>query len=166
MPLNLLLTRMRSVLRVECATMYLMSSLELELAERRNGRRYLDFVVDGQSLFDLIGYRFDTVSCLALWPNMAETHKALARLLLSEPADFPNNRRSLYVCGECGGLDCGAVSILIDEQQDAISWHSFGYENDWEDKLEIFEGLGPFAFSKSQYTETLEQAIAMLQHAS
>src|SRR5688572_20373327 len=110
-----------------------MSRLALSLAERPDGdgktvRKFLDFIVDGQSLHALVGNKLDSVSCLAQWPRMAETQKALDRLLLLEPADFPNNRRSLYVCGECGDLGCGAVSITIVEQDDTFTWHSFGYE--------------------------------------
>jgi hypothetical protein len=143
-----------------------MSRLELKLAERRNGRKYLDFVVDGESLFERIGHQFDTVSCLTLWPVVEETHKSLNRLLLVEEADFPGDRRALYVCGECGGLDCGAVSIVIEEDKDTVTWREFGYENSWDDNVEKFEEIGPFVFQKEQYTKTLKVSIATLQHAS
>ncbi len=144
-----------------------MSELELQPKERKGGggktgRAFLDFVVDGQSLYELVGYQFDAVSCLAQWSNMEETHKALNRLLLTEQADFPNNRRSLYVCGECGGFDCGAVSIIIEEQQEAITWHSFGHERSWEENLEEFEDIGPFVFNKAQYVVALEAAVKTL----
>jgi hypothetical protein len=147
-----------------------MSRLELKRAERQGGRGkiariFLDFVVDGRSLYDLVGHQFDTVSCLAQWPDMEETQKALNRLLLLEPADFPDNRRSLYVCGECGGLDCGAVSIIIEEEQDTITWHTFGYERDWEDNLEELKDIGPFVFGKAQYTQTLKRALNTLPDA-
>jgi hypothetical protein len=140
-----------------------MSILELKLAERRNGIRYLDFVVDGQSLYELIGSCFDTVSCLALWSSAEERMKVLKRLLLREEADFLNNRIALYVCGECGGLDCGAVSLVIEEQEQTMVWREFGYENGWEEGVEFFEEIGPFMFSKQQYQETLEQARVTLQ---
>jgi hypothetical protein len=38
----------------------------------------------------------------------SETLKAVDRLLLMSDADFPNDRRSLFVCAECGDLGCGA----------------------------------------------------------
>lgn len=144
-----------------------MSKLELKLAERgggggKTGRKFLDFVVDSQSLYDLVGHQFDKVSCLAQWPNAEEIQKALNRLLLREPADFPNNRRALYVCGECGGLDCGAVSIVIEEHENTITWRDFGYENSWEDNLEKFEDIGPFVFNKGEYIVALQEAVDTL----
>ncbi|HEX8465642.1 MAG TPA: hypothetical protein VF627_13575 [Abditibacterium sp.] len=142
-----------------------LSTLELKIAERRNGRKFLDFVVNKESVFDLVGYQFDTVSCIASWPNMEETFKSVDRLLLREPADFRNNRCSLYVCGECGGLDCGAVSLIIEEHEDTILWREFGHERDWENDLEKFEEIGPFVFNKEQYVKKLESSIQLLQNS-
>jgi hypothetical protein len=143
-----------------------MSRLELKAMERRGsgaiGRKFLDFVVEGQSLYELLGQQFDTVSCLAQWPNSNAAQTAVNRLLLREEADFPNNRRSLYVCGECGGLDCGAISVIIEAEQDKVTWHSFGYERDWDEQIEEFSSIGPFIFNKAQYTTTLEQALGRL----
>ena len=123
-----------------------------------NSRKFLDFLVDSQSLYQAIGWRFDLVSSLADWPNKAEFQKSIDRLLLVEPADFPNNRRSLLVCGECGGLDCGAISIVIEEQQNSFSWHSFGHERSWDDDIEMLESPGPFVFDKAQYVQALQDA--------
>lgn len=142
-----------------------MNTLKLKLAERKSGSRvkFLDFVVDGQSLYELLGRQFDTVSCLASWPNTEEFRKAMNRLLLREEADFLNNRRSLYICGECGGLDCGAVSLVIEEKENVIVWRSFGYENTYEDALHEVEGVTSFTFDKAQYTQTIEKSFLFFQ---
>jgi hypothetical protein len=85
-----------------------MNELKLKWRKRDGGknrtvRDYLDFEVDGICLSTKFG---DMVSCLG-WAVSDWNDKAVRRLLLEEPADFENNRRSLYVCPECGDLGCG-----------------------------------------------------------
>src|SRR5271167_2896452 len=95
----------------------------LELARKRrpyakfgNGntqseRNYLDFVIDGIPLSERIAHAgYDLVSVATKEWTQSERQRSLRRLLLEEPADFPNDRRSLMVCGECGDLGCGAIS--------------------------------------------------------
>src|SRR5215471_14678269 len=69
---------------------------------------YLDFVIDGHSLRDLANYDVVSILCKEWTPK--EREKSVQRLLRDELADFPGDRRSLLVCAECGGLDCGAIS--------------------------------------------------------
>ncbi len=144
-----------------------MNTLELKPAARRGGRggKFLDFVIDGQSLYELVGRQFDTVSCLAVWPNVDEVKHDVARLVLREEADFPNNRRSLYVCGECGGLDCGAVSLIIEEKEEpqTIVWRDFGYQNNYDDALYEVSGVTWFEFNKEQYVKAIEESLRTLQ---
>ncbi len=123
----------------------------------RTQRDFLDFVVDGQSLSALVG---DQISCLG-WFVPDENTKAVRRLLLEEPADLPDNRRSLYVCPECGDLGCGAISLVVEPLGDKIIWRDFGYENNYEAKVraEGFEDLGPFIFNRSEYEKVIKQAL-------
>ncbi len=95
-------------------------------------RDYLDFVVDGEPLSQKIGG--DLVSSLG-WFVPEENAKAVRRLLLEEPPDFPNDRRSLYVCAECGDLGCGAVSAVIEQDGNEVIWRDFAFENDYEDQV-------------------------------
>ena len=69
------------------------------------GCSYLDFVIDGVSLYDMIGRRGDLASTLWLKPDVpAERHRAPRRPLDLEPGDVPGDRVSLYVWAECGDL--------------------------------------------------------------
>ena len=101
--------------------------LSLEWKKRPGGlgrtkREFLGFVVDGQSLSTVIGEVVgDQISCLG-WFLPEENAKAVRRLLLEETADLPNDRRSVYVCPECGDLGCGAVSVVIEAAGDQIIW--------------------------------------------
>ncbi len=131
-----------------------MSSIELRWADRKIGsaqtpRRFLDFVIDGESLYEKIG---DLISPLG-WGSAEETRNAVDRFLQRAAADFPNDRTSIYVCPECGDLGCGAVSAVIEKEGDDIIWRDFGYENNYDPfvNLEDFSELGPFTFNANEY---------------
>ena len=138
------------------------SSLRLEWKRRAGGggrtqRDFLDFIVDGQSLSVVVG---DQISCLG-WFVPDENAKAVRRLVLEEPADLPDNRRSLYVCPECGDVGCGVVSLVIERVDKTIIWRDFGYENNYEGGVRVagFEEVGPFAFNAYEYEKVIKQAI-------
>jgi hypothetical protein len=152
------------------------STLALEIRQRSavkfpNGntqseRNYVDFVVDGQSLCEqAIRAGYDLVSVLAREWVPEEREKSLRRLMLVDPADFPHNRRSLFVCGECGDLGCGAVSIVIDFSEDMVTWREFGYENNYDEQVHFdkLKDVGPFKFSLQEYKDTLARAMALLR---
>jgi hypothetical protein len=130
----------------------------------KSERHFLDFVVNGESLWDTVGKQHDMVSALCVDYAIEEVKKAVGRLLLTEKADLPNNRRSLFICSECGDLGCGAITAAVVKEPDTITWKDFGYENNYEDAvlLEEYKSLGPFTFKTEQYEKTLLQAIERL----
>jgi len=133
----------------------------------KSKRHFLDFVVDGKSLWEALGKRHDMVSILCAEYSANETAKALGRLLLDQKADLPNDRRSFFVCSECGDLGCGAITAVIERQAEAITWKAFGYENTYEDKilLDAYGTVGPFTFDATAYRRTLIQAMDLLRCA-
>jgi hypothetical protein len=137
------------------------SVLQLAWKRREGGggktqRDYLDFVVDGLPLSEKVGG--DLASCLG-WFVPEENAKAVRRLLLSEPADLPDNRRSLYVCPECGELGCGAVTAVIESSGDKIIWRDFGFQSNSDGATPIRDyGDISFAFDRAQYKRALEGA--------
>jgi hypothetical protein len=76
-------------------------------------RHFRDFVVDGQSLWEQVGKSKDLVSAFCYEYLREETIMAANRLLLTEKAVIPNDRRSLFICSECGGIGCGAITALL-----------------------------------------------------
>lgn len=152
-----------------------LSTFELLLCQRpyfgspsgafRSERNYFDFVIGGSSLKERAGY--DLVSVLCREWNHENQKRSVRRLLLEEPADFGGNRRSVLVCAECGGLDCGAVSMLVDISDQQVIWHDFGYQNDYEAAItgEHLKQFGPFAFDLAEYREKLSRALQMLKIA-
>jgi hypothetical protein len=130
----------------------------------KSERHFLDFVVNGNSLWERVGKRDDMVTVLCREFASEETRKATRRLLLVEEADFPDDRRSLFICSECGDLGCGAISIAVEKKGDRIMWKNFGYENTYENdvKLSDYADVGPFAFDAAAYQALLSQAIERL----
>lgn len=130
-------------------------------------RHFIDFVVDGQSLWEALGKRHDMVSILCAEYSADETVKAVGRLLLYEEADLPNDRRSFFVCSECGDLGCGVITAMVERQGNTITWKAFGYENTYEDKilLDAYRTVGPFTFNATAYERTLAQAMNLLRRA-
>jgi hypothetical protein len=65
-------------------------------------KHFLDFVVNGIPLWERVGQRHDMVTVLCRESATEETRKAVHRLLLTEEANFLDDRRSLFICSECG----------------------------------------------------------------
>jgi hypothetical protein len=131
----------------------------------KSERHFLDFVVDGQSLWETLGKRDDLVSILCLEYEAAETAKAIKRLVLREKADLPGDRRSIFVCSECGDLGCIAITAVVERQGETITWKTFGYENSYERKvwLDDYSTVGPFTFNAAAYEHTIAQAMDLLK---
>jgi hypothetical protein len=127
----------------------------------KSERHFLDFVVNGQSLWETLGKRHDMVSILCVEFPADQTAKAVNRLLSSEKAALPDDRRSLFVCSECGDLGCGTITARVEKQGEAITWKDFGYENDYEDKVKFDEYsiVGPFRFQSTSYEQILLKGL-------
>ncbi len=125
--------------------------------------RYLDFVVDGHSLFDQIGG--DWASCLG-WFHRLEDLKSFARLLGLEEPDVLGGRCSLYVCPECGDPMCGVVGAKVALDDETATWSDFA--DVWRDTEEFVADpleLGPFTFERSEYERVLRAAIDLPREA-
>jgi len=150
-----------------------LSTLDLTLRRRpyvkspngtiQSERSYLDFVIDGQSLAEQT--RYDLVSVLCKEWALEERERSVRRLLGEESADFPDNRRSLLVCGECGDIGCGAVSIILHLADKTVLWQDFGYQNNYEPEIhgQHLKELGPFEFDLGDYKSKLIRALEMLK---
>jgi hypothetical protein len=74
----------------------------------------------------------------------------------------PDGRTPLYVCAECGGLGCGAVTAVIGRHYDAVAWHSLGRHSDYDSFVdyEPFKDLGPYRFHVTSYDAVLRGLLA------
>jgi hypothetical protein len=132
----------------------------------RSDRHFLDFIVNGRSLWEALGRRHDMVSILCVEFSAEETARAVKRLLLNERAALPNNRRSLFVCSECGDLGCGTITARIERGDGTIRWENFGYENTYEAEVRFddYAALGPLTFDAVDYEGMLLEAVANLRN--
>jgi len=130
----------------------------------KSERHFFDFVVNGHSLWEEVGKPKDMVSVFCYEYAREETIKAANRLLLTEKAVIPNDRRSLFICSECGDFGCGAVTALVIREDSSIVWKDFGYENSYEDNvlLDDYRQIGPYSFDFAHYERALRQAIESL----
>jgi hypothetical protein len=131
----------------------------------KSERHFLDFAVNGQSLWETVGKSRDTVSVLCREYPIDESIRAVNRLLLTEKADFPNDRRSLFICSECGDLGCGAITVSVVSEGSAIIWRDFGFENTNEQNIVLndYTGFGPFSFDAASYERVLFEGIDRLR---
>ena len=131
----------------------------------KSQRRFLDLVVNRASLWECLGKPHDMVSVLCVLTRQSETLNAADRLLLKSEADLPNNRRSLFVCAECGDLGCGAITVSIKRAANSLVWFDFGYENNYEAGVwrDDYKDVGPFEFEFHDYESALLNGVAQLK---
>jgi hypothetical protein len=133
------------------------SKLELVRRTRSGGsgrtrREYLDFVVDGQSLHDLLDPG-DLIGCLG-WQSEKSDDILKERLLLKQPSEIGGNRYLIYVCPECGDIGCGAITVQIQKSRQGVVWSSFIFQNNFTEAMSVNESyshVGPYVFDKHQY---------------
>ena len=93
----------------------------------KSERHFLDFVIDGESLWEKVGKPRDTVSVICFDYSREETVQAVNRLPLTEKSVVPGDRRPLFICSECGDIGCGAVTAFLVREGESIVWKDFGF---------------------------------------
>jgi hypothetical protein len=114
---------------------------------------FADFIVDGQSLYDLYAKEFDFVSCLG-WGSKGFQQEQISRLLLLSKPDGSKGKNSVYIC-PCSDLECGAVSIFIEKNKEIITWSYFDIKGDLFDKQLVFH------FDKEDYTNQINNTLGL-----
>jgi hypothetical protein len=130
--------------------------------EQKQARAFLDFCIDGISLYEKFANERDLVSTIWVNPPVPEeAQKSIKRLLKLIPSEFPNDRVAIYVCPECGDLGCGAISIEIVFTETLVTWRSFGYENNYENAVEYerYLPIGPYNFERVAYENLFRKLL-------
>ena len=139
------------------------NKLELIQSERKQ-QPYLDFVIDVKPLVQLPAAKGENnMDCIQPfgWPGEAGRQieaAAAARLLLKAEPNLRTGRYSLPVCPECADLGCGAVTAVVEREDDLFVWRKFGFETDYNpDELDLaaFEHIYQLAFDKREYSALL-----------
>jgi hypothetical protein len=145
-----------------------MNALELRHGHRKgetfkNGttkadRKYIDFIVSGQSLGQLFGLPdFDLIGTFGWTENIEYEIRQVDEFLGLEKPELLTGRTCFYVCPECGDIGCGAITAKIELTDSTVIWKNFGYENNYsEPDLTDYAEIGPFVFDKADYFKTIE----------
>jgi hypothetical protein len=129
--------------------------------------RFLDFVIDGVPMYPDMRKRFDGASPLWLGhkPAEASSLESVERLLGVRPGDAPSGRVALYLCGMCGDLGCGAVTVAVRVGDDAVEWsdwsYYYGYDRDDRsdaDSRQLVDHLPTMTFARIPYEAALRDA--------
>jgi len=124
-------------------------------------RKYIDFIVSGQSLGELFGIaESDLIGTFGWIDNKEYERRQIDEFLGKEKPESETGRTSYYVCPECGDIECGAITAKIEVTDTSVIWKDFGYENNSaEPNLEDYKQIGPFTFDKTEYFNTLKVLI-------
>src|SRR5690349_10261037 len=83
-----------------------------------------------------------------------------SKLLQQAEADLPPNRVALFVCPECGGISCGAVTVALNFDGEYVIWSDFRWERDWDGAPDDRSlAIGPFVFDRREYESKIRDAI-------
>ncbi len=126
-------------------------------------RRYVDFVIDGRSLFDALNAADQDLIGVLGWAGKGTDLVTIEQLLLRRDAPFPDGRHMIFVCGECGDIGCGAIRADVCTEGDQIVWKNFGFENNYDEEMsdfETYQSIGPFSFPEKEYTAILETYLS------
>jgi hypothetical protein len=134
-----------------------MQSLQLQQAIRkgssnRTEREYLDFVVSGQSLKNILGIENADYTTLIGFGTKREYDKQILNIFrLKEKSYLATGRVMIYVCPECGDIDCGAITAVILDLGSKIVWKDFGYETGYGGVTEEYPNFEPIEFDRQSY---------------
>lgn len=123
----------------------------------RTPRKYLDFVVSGQSLGNLLKVSdSDKIGVLGWTENIdAEVYQIDEFLGLEKP-ELETGRTAFYVCPECGDIACGGTTAKIVHADTAVIWSDFGYERSFADTqadLSSYAHVGPYLFDRERHEQ-------------
>lgn len=120
-------------------------------------RKFIDFIVSGQSLGQLFGLpNFDLIGTFGWTENKVQENLQIDEFLGLTKPELETGRTCFYVCPECGDIGCGAITAKIEVTEKNVIWKEFGYENNYsEPDLTDYKEIGPFTFDKKQYSEIL-----------
>ena len=121
----------------------------------------IDFIVDGQSLFETLqAKKHDLVGPFS--SPMYQHYKKTEKIFLQKKkSDLNNERVLIYCCAECGDIDCGGITAKIVQEGNFMKWFDFAYENNYNDEMtdrQSYQKIGPFYFKLNDYIKVITAA--------
>jgi hypothetical protein len=134
-----------------------MNTLSLNKARRKikvnqTPREYFDFFVSGNSLRRILNIETADYVTLFGWGTNQEYDRHILNVFrLKEKSQLDSGRAMIYVCPECGEIDCGAITANIKDFGDRIIWDDFGYETGYGGLTETYDQLKAIEFERTSY---------------
>lgn len=124
----------------------------------KSERKYLDFLISGQSLEALLNtVSQDMIGTFGWSVSDAYENSMVNAFLGLEKPELPSGRIPFYVCPECGDIECGAITAEVEVTADSVVWKNFGFENNQDEpNLIDYKEIGPFKFDKTEYVKCFE----------
>ncbi len=140
-----------------------MNSLQLQSATRLGGsnkheRYYLDFIISGKTLREILGVdNYDLITPFGWGNNKIYERDLLHVLTLRKKSDLQTGRVMLYVCPECSDIDCGAITANVLDLGDRIVWKDFGYETSYGGVTEEYSNIDPIEIDRQSYFQAFSK---------
>ena len=115
-----------------------------------------DFLVNGQSLLQLLGHG-QRAGCFVSHHERRNT-QARKRLLRQAEPDTPGGRVLIYACTCCGDLGCGGLAVRVTRDDTAYIWSDFALESRGPDAEKPITHIGPFRFQRGDYVTAIHNA--------
>jgi hypothetical protein len=121
-------------------------------ASNKQERHYLDFVISGQSLLKILGLdTYDLITPFGWGMTKDYEQQLLREITLRDKSSLETGRVMLYICPECGDIDCGAITANIVDLGGTILWKDFGYETGYSGLTEEYNNIEPIEFNRQDY---------------
>ncbi len=122
-------------------------------------RKYIDFIVSGQSLGQVFGLPdLDMIGTFGWIEDKEYENRNIDEFVGKAGSELATGRTMFYVCPECGDLGCGAITAKIEITDNKVIWKDFAYENDISGPLfDDYKSITPLEFDKAEYVKVFEQ---------
>jgi len=133
---------------------------------RHSRKWFLDFIIDGVSLYDEISKQTDYISFLG-WSGRPDLEgEDIKRLLGDGEPNASEGQCTIYVCPECGDIGCGAITVRVEKTGDSVSWSNFAEQNtNYELAVQVLSpihSLGHYTFDYKKLRLVFENRISLL----
>ncbi|KRE57463.1 hypothetical protein [Paenibacillus sp. Soil750] len=126
----------------------IVNTFTTKLIVENSNKSFHDFIIDGKSLFELLK-KHEYIPCIGSGISKYK-QEIVEELTLKRLSRLGGNRYPLLTCADCGDLNCGFISAIIEEDDNLIIWRDFKKG----DQIKL-NHLGPYYFEKSNYKKTI-----------
>ena len=134
------------------------STITLTRGSKKIVKPYWDFVISGQSLSSILKVSPIQATTPFGWQTNKDHERELIHIFtFRKRPNLETGRVMLYVCPECGDIDCGATTAVIRDLGDRIVWKDFGNETGYGGVDERYFNIEPIVFERQSYFQAFSK---------